>query len=323
MPRNRLERAAALVISVSTGATLGLLAASLEIVAVLTAILGAAGLYVLVRTLVGTGERRPIAWLVAAAYPVHLALMAVLHYTLVALGRDGFVTGDDFGYADLSWRLAQWLRGAPADINWSAESYLFGNFVWLETGIFYLVGPAVLVMKVLNAAFLVAVVVLLYDAARRLFGERAAVASALTVAAFPSLAVWTALNLKDAFALALIVTVVWALVRFAERPAWRPLVVALLALLFLESVRRYVFLLLAIVIPVAVMVGVLRTIGPRAGMRYGLVAIAACALLTAGSGNGVLGLTWVGTEALSRLETGRAWMAASARSAIDSGGGGP
>src|SRR3954469_11940364 len=105
---------------------------------------GDAGL--LVAAAAGVFAATALAWLIAPqasradAVPLVLfatllraAVAVVLYDGLVAAGRNGFVTGDDQGYADLSSRLARILHGEPAPFDYAAESYLLGTFVWVET----------------------------------------------------------------------------------------------------------------------------------------------------------------------------------------------
>ena len=65
---------------------------------------------------------------------------------------------------------------------------------------------------------------------------------------------WSSLNLKDALALLEIVSVLWILHHFERRPRWVLLALALLLLVALESLRRYVFVGRALIVPIGVLV---------------------------------------------------------------------
>lgn len=299
-----------------TGIGLGLLIANGDWVPVAIAALTAATVRLLLRRVIADEHRRvALEWLVALSFAGHLALMSLIHYSFVAAGRSGFVTGDDSDYADLSRRLALWLHGESVDIGWSAESYLFGNFVWLETAIFYVFGPQVLIMKVLNVAFMSTVLILLFDMAQRIFSRTAALVSTALLAVYPSVALWSVLNLKDALALILTVIVLWSLTRFRDTPAWRWFVTSYGAIMVLESVRSYVFLTLALLVPISMTVALAGTLPWRRTARYITSSVIASAVLVALS-RGV-GIGPLGTGMLATLEEKRAWMAVGARTSID------
>lgn len=317
--RDRTRLVGAAAIGAMTGIGLGLLIGNGDWIPVAVAVLAAAGVTLLLRRVVTEEHREGIEWLVALSFAGHLALMSLLHYGLVAAGRGGFVTGDDFGYADLSRRLASWLHGEPADIGWSAESYLFGNFLWLETAVFYIFGPQVLIVKVLNVAFMNTLLIFLFDVARRIFSRPAALVSSVLVAVYPSVALWSVLNLKDALTLMLTAIALWSLVRFRDAPAWRWLVTSFGAIVVVESVRPYIFFALALLVPISVTVALVRTLSWRRAAPYVTLSVIASMLLLAQS-RGV-GLGPLGTGMLAALEEKRAWMGADARTAIDQGAG--
>jgi dolichyl-phosphate-mannose-protein mannosyltransferase len=191
--------------------------------------------------------------LVVFATLIRVALAVVLYDGLLAAGRGGFVTGDDAGYADLSSRLARILHGEAAPFDRATESYLLGTFVYLETAVFYFLGPKVLVIELLNAAMGGLLVAFVFDITRRLFVEtRTGLISASLVAFFPSLILWSALNLKDSLTLLLIALVVWLVVQFYVHGAWWLVPASFAPLLPLETLRNYIFVGLALIIPASV-----------------------------------------------------------------------
>jgi hypothetical protein len=237
--------------------------------------------------------------------------MAVtVHDASVAAGRGGFITGDDANYAEFSWTLVQLWRGEPVGFDYGGYLYLLGTFVYLETAIFALVGKNVVVVELLNAALAAGLVALIFDLCRRLFDdERAALVGGAVVAFYPSLVLWSSLNLKDSLALFLIAVMLWLLVLFNRRPlVW--LVPAIYVPLFLmESLRFYVFVGLAIVIPIGVLLAsAVQTRGHR--VLTSAVAIGLSALLVIGQGAGTDVLS---ASLLAQLERERAAMALGAR----------
>lgn len=215
--------------------------------------------------------RREMGLLVALTYGVHLAGVTVLYFGSVAFGLGGFVVGDDANYARVSWRLAQALRGFDVG-EMSPDYYLFGTYVYLETLVFFLFGPDVLVVEVMNAGFAAALTAFLYDLAHSLFSGPAARLAAVLVAFFPSLVLWSSLNLKDGLAVLLIALVFWLVYRFQSRPSWAALAVAGVPLVLLPTLRRYVFLELAAILA---LVPLLLIAGARLPSRLAWAAAAA------------------------------------------------
>src|SRR5207245_11684837 len=95
---------------------------------------------------------------------------------------------------------------------------------------------------------------LVHDFAGRRFGERAAFVAVLVVGFFPSLVIWSSLNLKDALAILLIIIALWCINRFAEAGRIRWLVGAYATLFPMESLRHYLFVGLALLLPIAVLI---------------------------------------------------------------------
>ena len=313
----RAHGRAAVVIALPAAVAFIILLALGEGQAIVTGALGVGVIVLLARRLGLTRADSSAAWIVAASLSGHLLLLVAVHLVLVSAGRGGFVTGDDYGYFDLSSRLAQHLHGVDVPINWSAEAYLINNyFVQLETWLFYLVGPHVLVVKVINVVMLHISALLLYDVGRRRFSRGAAtVATALTLF-FPSLTLWSVLNLKDVLTLFLIVVVLSSASRYLDRPAFRWLILAVATLVVLEGVRRYVFLLLALLLPLGVILSVrsVRDLRPRLPQLVATVVV--CGVLMAVSGSGFLGMKLLNVQTFADMENSRGFMAAGARTAI-------
>lgn len=268
-PARTLARVLAVLTGLSSGLALGLLIAFERYLPAVTAIVVAGLLAVLISRF--PVARREIGWLVALTYAVHLVAVTVIHFGSVPLGLGGFVVGDDANYARVSWRLAQALRGVDVGAM-SPDYYLFGTYVYLETLVFSLFGPDVLIVQVMNAGFATAITVFVYELASSLFFARAARLAALFVAFFPSLVLWSSLNLKDALALLLIALVFWLVFRFQSHPAWASLAAAGAPLVIFPTLRRYVFLELAVIL---VLVPLVLIAGARLGSRLAWATAAA------------------------------------------------
>jgi hypothetical protein len=286
----------------------GLTVWATDIAALLFAIaLGAALLTFTVRWARGS-ERHALSALVALAVSTHMATALVLQAM-----APGFITGDDAAYFRIASQAASYLHGIPAEPNygpplWGGDAYLFGGFVYLETALFFVFGPDVRIPLLLNAAMAVATALLIYASAARLFGVRAALLAAAIVSFYPSLILWSSLNLKDALTNLLLALGVGGVIAFQARPRVVMFIVALLSASILETVRGYAATTLAVAVTLSLIATPLS--GPR---RIAIIAIAGLvAVLIALQTLSSLG-TSEGDLALERLEYERAAMAVGAR----------
>jgi 4-amino-4-deoxy-L-arabinose transferase-like glycosyltransferase len=167
-------------------------------------------------------RRRDIVALALCAGALHMAVgIAIQSFAPTFAG--GFLTGDDASYFRLASQSARYLQGAPLDPRyspplWGGDAYLFGGFVYLETALFVIFGPDVRIPILLNAALAIVAALLIFDATKRLFGPTAGFVAAAIVAFFPSLILWSALNLKDSLTTTGAVLAVWAAIQFQFRP---------------------------------------------------------------------------------------------------------
>lgn len=256
--RPLLPCAWAAVMGTAAGIAIGLLLADGRITALVFGLLAAGATLGLILVLAPHAHRSEAVALGGLVFAAHAAVAVVLHAGLVATGRGGFLTGDDRGYAYIAECLVRYLTGDPDPVcvppYWGGHAYLIGTWVYLEAAIFRVFGTDVLLAKLGNAALGTAAALLAWDAARLLFGRPSAMVAGLLVGLLPSLLVWAALNLKDTFAILLITLVLWAILRFQQRPTVWSLGLIFVALLPIESVRRYIHVELALIVPLAIMV---------------------------------------------------------------------
>lgn len=258
------------------------------------------------------GARPSVLGITFLAYCMHVGLSSILFAGAQVLGREGFITGDDAEYFFLSRAFASYLHGQPLPPYvppwWNADAYLFGTFVYLESGLFWLLGADPHLVLLLNGAAHVVTALLVYDMARRTFGDRAAFITIVAVLFFPSIVLWTSLNLKDSLALLLLTSVFWLLQRFQARPRPLPLILAFAALILMESLRRYLFVGILMLVPVAVAVSPALT--PR--RRAAWTAVSASVAIAFLAGNQSVSL---GPSLISTFETTRQGMALNANTA--------
>lgn len=247
-------RAASTVIGAFSGIGLGIALADGRLAAIGIALVAAAGLTYVLRSI---GHlNRPLGALVLGSFALHLAIAALLFAGALVLGRerDGFVVGDDAEYFYLSQAFASWVQGVelPPRVPpfWNGSAYLFGTFVYLQSALIYALGPDPLIIPFLNGAFYCLSAIVLFDLGRRLFDERSALMATGVFLFFPSTVLWSSLNLKDALALLILTTVLWELVRWRCHARWVFMAGAYLLLIPMQSLRPYLFLGLAGLIPI-------------------------------------------------------------------------
>lgn len=295
------------------GVGLGILVADERVWPIVALPLLALGLWAAVRSLVPPEDRALVGAVIALSFALHVAVAVVLYTGALAAGRGGFIPGDDAEYAFLARTFVAYLKGQPDPASvppyWGGAAYLFGTWVYLESAIFYLIGPEVLVPILLNGAFALGTALLVYDMGRRLFDRRAALVALALTAFFPSLVLWSSLNLKDALALLLIGLCLRSLVLFQQRPGWRTLALAFAVLVAMESLRDYIFVGLAVLIPMTV--AVTPHLAPISRLRWTGAAMLASAFFLSAFQTGV----GLGPQLLGTFESGRHAMAVGARTA--------
>ena len=306
-----LYRIAAVATGTLTGAGLGLMLVNRELVAAGAACALAVLVVLGVRLAAPPPIRRPVGAIVGLSFAMHVAAATFIYFGSLALGRGGFVTGDDATYARLSWAIASYLLGDPqppyVPPAWAGDEYLLGTWVYLESTIFVLFGPRVLLPLLLNAAFSAGLVLLILDLSRRLFGNTAALLTAAITSFYPSLVLWSSLNLKDALALFLIALCLWCLTRFQSGVRWRALAGVSVVLVLMESLRWYVFVGLAIIVPIAVVVAPRLSVVRRIRWSAGAALMSASLIAFNGVGIGS------GSDPFATLESTRQNMAVNAR----------
>jgi 4-amino-4-deoxy-L-arabinose transferase-like glycosyltransferase len=172
------------------------------------------------------------------------------HYVLLAAGKGGFLLLDDRAYDKVGWTLARVWMGIFPGIR-DTDQYLMVNFTYLVAAVYYLLGHSLLAAKMLNVAFGSLTAVAVYGLGSEIFDRRVARLGAVLVVVFPSLIMWSAINLKDILVVFLTTVAVYGLVRFARRHDWWALALTLGATLLIENLRQFVFFILVWSMPIA------------------------------------------------------------------------
>jgi len=181
--------------------------------------------------------------LVIAALALRIVLAVFVHFGPAL--SPYFFAPDAASYEDFGRALAEsWdgLRAAPPRISegWR-QSYFYANaaFIWL-------LGESTLTMVVFNVFAGIWTVLLTFDMTRRLVSLPAAKWTAVLTAFFPSLVLWSILNIRDSAATLMVVIIIWAGVRLNQHLSLRHLMVLAAGVIGLTALRDYMgFLVLA------------------------------------------------------------------------------
>lgn len=209
--------------------------------------------------------------LFVAAVATRVGVALVAHY---GLPSDAFAL-DQNVYQRYGLELAEKWAGRGAGPEHLREE--IGYYAW-NALVFTVFGYVPLAATLPNAVVAGLSAVLAYRIARDLAGDRAGRIAGCLTAFFPSLVLWSSLNLKDAAAILVILTALRGAQRLAERlePTGAVLVVA--GLCGLSQIRHYLVMIAAISCAVSVALPRLRGSGPATTLVVWAALAAAVAL---------------------------------------------
>lgn len=200
-------------------------------------------------------RRRWLTGLVAGALALRLGALVVVHVAL----NPAFFAPDAATYHFGGTRLLEFWQGVapyPFEASWQvAYHYLNGFFTWLF-------GDPTFGAVTLNLFAGVWTAMLAYLLGAETLGERVGRVAGVLVAVFPSMVLWSVLNVRDALATLLVTLAVYLGVRVYRRFRPGSLVLLLLTLLLLTGFRDYMGFL--------VLVGLI--VGYAAALRRGRIA---------------------------------------------------
>jgi 4-amino-4-deoxy-L-arabinose transferase-like glycosyltransferase len=222
-----------------------------------------------------------------------------------------YVGPDSYTYHDQAkLLLAHWTTGTPVPaLPGGKEGYYH-----MLAGIYWLFGAHPAAGLAVNAVLASAVVPLVFDSTRRLFGREAARYAPPLVVLMPSMFAWTSQLLKEAPVVFLVAVMANCAVRTTERFSLGPVVVATAALSLLLTFRGPV----AFALGVGALAGI--ALGNRrlsSGLTVGLVATALAAMLVLTLGLGRSGYDASVQSDLQQAGTVRTDLALSGSSGFD------
>jgi 4-amino-4-deoxy-L-arabinose transferase-like glycosyltransferase len=223
------------------------------------------------------------------------------------------ITYDGVGQALLdSWKGDKFQREMTA--NWITSSGMGYGMGYLVAAIYTLVGRNMLAVQAVNAVVGAATAPVIFLCARHIFqNSRVARVSALFVAFYPSLVLWSSQGLKDGPIVFLLAVSMLMTLKLGERLKVSYVLTLVLALLGLLSLRFYVFYMMAVAIAGAFLIGMRKWTGRSMARQFAIIIVAGLALTYLG----VLRTATTQYEAygnLQAVQTSRADLATSAQS---------
>ena len=288
-------------------------------------------------------ERRYLLTLFFTAYAARLLIAVIAHPLLITqtVNKEKVVTAtwvglmfeDDRAYHKVGYGLMEYWLGDEGGVEKSDE-YLLRLYTYIVGALYtyvYYTTPAnllqmskpeagaiaVMAPKLMNCFIGVIGVVPFYELGRELGGERAGRLVAFAGAFWPSLLLWSVLNLKDVMVVVLIATIMFLAIRFARQPG---LIVAgglLLAFALMENLRLYVFYAFGWLVLVTFFFINRAPWKRRLTVGVSLWAAVVVIMLGMNQGNQWLGLRYLTDKRQEALDTSRGFGAGVAETGID------
>lgn len=288
-------------------------------------------------------ERRFLLTLFLAALAARLLIAVVAHPYLLTITRDkqgqvtgrwvGFLFEDDRAYHKVAWGLTRYWLGFEGGIERSDE-YLLRLYTYMVAWLYqyvYFTSPAglvemrgpdsaaivVMAPKLMNAFIGAAAVVPMFALGRELGGERAGRMVALAGAFWPSLLLWSVLNLKDVLVVVLIATIMYFAIRFARVPGLLVAAGLLATFALLENLRLYVFYAFGWLVPIGFFLVNRAPWRRRLAVGLSLWVAILVIMLAMNQGTQWLGLRYLTDKRMEALHGSREFGAEAAESGIE------
>jgi hypothetical protein len=181
-------------------------------------------------------------------------LRAAVALLLEVTGYSSRFAPDETTYATSGAAMALYWRGEVLvkPLRFSSDQPL--AYFYLNAVSFYVFGSA-LPLKLLNAFIGAVSTRYIYRLTHALFGPGAARRAAFLYCVFPSLVLWSALNIRDVWVIFLILVVSWSSCQIVQRYSLKALLTFVGAVALLTEFRAYLFYVVAIPPVVAMLIG--------------------------------------------------------------------
>ena len=174
---------------------------------------------------------------------------------------EDFFGGDANTYDIFGQSLAQSWHGnefhTVAYQNFVASGASAWGMLYLVAGVYELVGPNMLAIQFINASLGSATAVIVYYVAQALFNTvRVSRVSAVLVAFYPSLMLWSSQALKDGLIIFVLALSILATIRLMEKITFKYVLILSLCLMSLLTLRFYIFYMMAAAVAGSFLLGV-------------------------------------------------------------------
>lgn len=300
-PESFLERlvlpalaAGFLVLAVGMASLIGIEVAD-QVAAVALLFVGSALTFGVTHLSAETHDRTLLLRVVAAAVLLRLGLAFLFHTQL----PQGFFAPDENTYANVGWRLVLHDQGLTP-LPWQVEdAWEVGYFYW-NAFLFRIFGHATLAPKIANCFIGGWTVLVAYRLAGELAGRGAARRTAVLVALFPSLVLWSTLNIRDTSVVLVLTLLLLVTLRLRLRPSPRRVVALVAALALLSVLRDYMALMAIFAIGGSFLITTRRRFPVNLLLSVGLIGLAIFSYDRLG-----LGAAWAETSTFEWLSTQR------------------
>jgi len=176
----------------------------------------------------------------------------LIRLTLAVVFGSGTFAEDDLEYQLVGWKIARlWETG----IDFAQDSFIGGNPYTIYNGfIYHIFGYVPLLPRVINCFVGSFIAIYIFFIANHLFNRKVAILAALFTEFFPSLILWSTLNLRDTLVTFALVLLIWELIMLQANFKIRRLVPLVLALIVLKFLRGYLLILIYLIVVIGVFI---------------------------------------------------------------------
>ncbi len=186
-------------------------------------------------------------------FALRLAICILLAFiSYVKRGHIFFLGADDYGFSlNASRIVAAWKDTgyipAPKSLTWMLVAGDL-NYSYLLSYLYYFIGEYHFMPLFINCSLGALAIILIYLLAKKIYGYKVAIGSALFFAFWPSLVLWSTQNLKESITIFIILLVFWCTIGLRQnysRITYWVLLLGSLALIFKIRFSLFIFLFLS------------------------------------------------------------------------------
>jgi 4-amino-4-deoxy-L-arabinose transferase-like glycosyltransferase len=199
----------------------------------------------------GTGDAAFLRRLILAGFALRVVLVLALEWT----GFSRNLAPDEETYALEGWQLALWWSGETFVRPWRLSADQPMGYFYLNGAFFWLFGQTQIPLKILNALVGAYSCRYLFLLARDLYGGAVARRAALLFEFFPSLVLWSTVNIRDVWVLLFILFISYKSHQVVRGYSHLALAQVLAVIYLLSHFRDYLFFVVALPPVVSLLLG--------------------------------------------------------------------